>query len=462
MPLRPLNRRTLLRGVLASGVAATIPLPLLEAMLNSNGTALAQSNDALKPLYVTWFFGNGILPGRWKPAQTGSGTSWSLSPQLQPLAEIKSHLTVVSGLEGKLVVAGVEHPTGSAAATTGAPLNGNAVRAASIDQVVADVISEGAPFRSIELGVTPATPNGPQDSLHTVSHRGASARNNPEFDPQAVFKRLFTDGWMPKDDGDSDAAAKLTAVKKSVLDSVLEDGKGLQQKLGAADKQRVEEHLEAIRAIEKRLTTTTAPGGLPAVCGSITAPTIGKDGKSEAPPAVNTAMAELTTLALACERTRVVSFMFSLPAAHVYYRHLTSSDNRTMNDDFHDTICHTDAGDTSSQPRVDTGVLYAMRCLNELLTKLKATPHGATNLLDASLVYVTSDTAWGKVHDRKEWPVLLAGKANGRLRGDEHFNYPGENLSRALLTVAQIMGSTKTELGLDGGKATAALPGILV
>ncbi len=126
---------------------------------------------------------------------------------------------------------------------------------------------------------------------------------------------------------------------------------------------------------------------------------------------------ELTTLALTCERTRVVSFMFSLPAAHVYYRHLTG-----MNDDFHDTICHTDAGDKSNQPRVDTGVQYTMRCLAEFLTKLKNTAHGASTLLDATLVYVTSDTAWGKVHDRTEWPVLLAGKAGGRLRGDEQHN----------------------------------------
>jgi hypothetical protein len=163
-------------------------------------------------------------------------------------------------------------------------------------------------------------------------------------------------------------------------------------------------------------------------------------------------------LALACEKTRVVSFMFSLPAAHVYYRHLASN----MNDDFHDTICHTDAGDNSSQARVDTGVQYAMRCLNEFLTKLMNTPHGAGNLLDATLVYVTSDTAWGKVHDKTEWPVLLAGKAGGRLSGDQHSNFQGENLSRALLTVAQIMGSKKTDLGLDGGKATAALPGIQI
>ena len=185
------------------------------------------------------------------------------------------------------------------------------------------------------------------------------------------------------------------------------------------------------------------------------APTVGKDTRSEAPPAVNTAMVELSALALACEKTRVLSFMFSLPAAHVYYRHLATN----MNDDFHDTICHGDAGDQSNQPRVDTGVLYAMSCLNEFLTKLKNTPHGAANLLDSTLVYVTSDTAWGKTHTKAEWPVLFAGKAGGELRGDEHLNFPSDNLSKALLTVAQLMGSTKTEIGLDAGRVTAPLAG---
>jgi hypothetical protein len=455
MIAKPLHRRTLLRGVLATGAAVAIPLPLLDAMLNQSGTALAQSATPLSPLYVTWFFGNGSLPGLWKPAKTGAGSAWELSAQLQPLAELKSHLTVVTGLEGKLVVGGLEHPTGSAAATTGAPLSGNAVRSASIDQLVADVIAGDAPFRSLEVGVTPATPGGNQDSLHTVSHRGPNARNNPEFDPKAVFKRLFGGTTAPTDDGQSEQAAKLVQVRKSVLDSVLQDGAALQQRLGAADKHRVDQHLEAIRAIERRLDSS--PGiGQPAACTNPTAPTIGKDGSSEAPPAVSTAMAELTALALACERTRVATFMFSLPAAHVYYRHLGSD----MNDDFHDTICHTDAGDKSTQTRVDKGVKYTMRCLNEFLLKLKATPHGSSNLLDATLVYVTSDTAWGKVHDRTEWPVLLAGKAGGKLPGDEHRNFPGENLSRALLTVAQLMGSTKTELGIDGGKVTSALPGI--
>ena len=177
------------------------------------------------------------------------------------------------------------------------------------------------------------------------------------------------------------------------------------------------------------------------MCASPTAPTAGKDTNSEAPPATNSAMCDLSMLALACDRTRVLSFVFSLPAAHVYYRHLGTN----MNADFHDTICHGDPGDQSSQPRVDTGVLYVMTCLNEFLTKMQATSHGASNLLDQSLVLVTSDTAWGKIHTNTEWPVLLAGKAGGKLQGDGHYNFPGGNLSKALLTTAQLMGSTANQ-----------------
>src|SRR5690606_26006737 len=182
-------------------------------------------------------------------------------------------------------------------------------------------------------------------------------------------------------------ATKIARVRRSVLDSVLDDGARLQQTLGANDRQRVEAHLEAIRAIELSLPTgeNVVPVQSCTVPGE---PSIGGDQGSEARPEVNSVMAELATLALACERTRVLSLIFSLPAAHVYYRHLAAN----MDDDFHDTICHSDAGDSSNQPRVDTGVQYTMRCLNEFLVKLQGTPHGAGNLLDSSLVYVTADT----------------------------------------------------------------------
>ena len=457
MDKKTLDRRTLLRGMLATGAAVSIPLPLLEIMLDENGTAYAQSGTPVPPLFVLWFFGNGSLPGAWKPDKTGTGSNWALSSQLQGLSGLKSYLTVISGLTNKLVVGGAEHPTGSAGATTAAPLSGNAVTAASIDQVVAKLISAGAAFNSIEVGVTPATPNGPQDSLATVSHKGPNAKNVPDYDPKSVFTRLFM-GSGSTGSSTTDQATKLAAVRKSVLDAVLADGAALEKRLGASDKQRLDQHLTSIRGIEQRLTTTTSGGTTtPTMCTSPTAPTTGKDTNSEAPPAVNSAMADLSMLALGCDRTRVLSFVFSLPAAHVYYRHLGSN----MNADFHDTICHGDPGDQTSQPRVDTGVHYVITCLNEFLTKMQATAHGASNLLDQSLVYVTSDTAWGKIHTNAEWPVLLAGKAGGKLQGDGHFNFPGDNLSKALLTAAQIMGSTETTFGGGAGAVTSALSGII-
>ncbi len=455
--MKKLDRRTVLRGMLTTGATATIGLPLLDIMLNQNGTALAQ-DEPLMPVYATWFFGNGTLPNLWNPQNTGVGAEWALSSQLAELTDLKSYLTVISGLEGNLVVPGFEHPTGSAGATTAAPLNGTAVTAPSIDQIVADHISDGSPFRSLEVGVTPATPGGPQDSLHTVSHNGPNSRNDSEYDPRTVFSRVFGGFEVPDETGDAEArAAKMTRVHKSVLDSIRADGTRLQQKLGAKDKQRLEAHLESIRAIERRLQD----GGMTTPSMSCTVPAnpnVGGDQRSEAPPDVNNAMAELTALALACERTRVATFTFSLPAAHVYYRHL----GQNMDDDFHDTICHSDPGTPSDQPRVDIGVQYTMKCLNTFLSHLKNTPHGAGNLLDAALVYVTSDTAWGKVHDKVDWPVLLAGKAGGRIRGDEHHQFKGESLSRALLTVAQIMGAPVTEIGRDNGHTNATLPGIIV
>jgi len=467
MAKNTLDRRTVLKGVLATGATVSIPLPLLEIMLNENGTAYAQSNTPVPPLFVLWFFGNGTLPGIWKPTKTGTGSGWDLSSQLMGLSGVKSHLTVISGLTNKLVVTSHEHPTGSAGATTGAPLNGNAVSAASIDQVVAGLISAGAPFKSVEVGVTPATPNGAEDSLATVSHKGANGKNVPDFDPKSVFTRLFgggstggtgtggTGGSMP------DQATKLASVRRSVLDVVLNDGTALEKRLGAADKQRLEQHLTSIRAIEARLATMTSGAGgsggtTPMTCAA-TAPTVGKDTKSEAPPAVATAMSDLSMLALACDKTRVLSYVFSLPAAHVYYRHLGTD----MNADFHDTICHGDKGDMSNQPRVDTGVHYMITCLNEFLTKMKSTMHGANSLLDQSLVYITSDTAWGSTHTSTEWPVLMAGKAGGKLAGDTHLNFPGDNLSKALLTAAQIMGSTATSFGSGAGAVTGSLSGII-
>jgi hypothetical protein len=443
MTRRRLNRRALLRGSLVSGAALALPLPLFECLLNGNGTAFAQGQP-LPKRYATWFFGNGIMPPLWNP--TAVGGDWALTEQLMPLASVKSSLTVVTGLANKFPGTAF-HPLGSAASTTGGGVEGDTAVVPSIDQLVADVIGKDSPFRSLELGVSDATPNGPQNTLHAVSHRGKNAPNYPEYDPNAVFARLFAQAGATADD-----IAKQNQAQKSVLDAVLADGAALKGSLGASDQTRLEQHLDGIRQLEMRLAsmgTCTAPVD-PKTQG------VGKDTKSEAPKNVNDVMAELLALAFACDLTRSASMVFTLPAAHAYFRHLGAD----MNDDFHDTICHTDAGDNTSQTRVNRGVIYTMQCLATLLEKLQALPEGAGTLLDGSLVYVTSCTSWGKIHSVDEWPVVLAGKAGGALPGNLHVRAPGQNLSQILFSIAELFGTGATQLGAAEGLVTSGVSGL--
>jgi Protein of unknown function (DUF1552) len=446
--MKLLNRRAVLRGSLFTGAALALPLPLLNSMLNGNGTALAQG-DPLPRRYCTWFFGNGILPPLWNPASTAA--DWQLSEQLAPLANVKDWLNVVSGLRNEHGNSS-PHPIGSAAATTGGSVANNSAVAPSIDQIVAEVNSGGS-FRSLEIGVTDATPNGPENTLHTCSHRGPNAPNYPEFDPHAAFTRIFTGAT---DDASVEAVRAWNQAKRSILDATLADGAELSARLGSADRQRLEDHLEAVRDIELRLESAGQSNvELPADPESLG---VGKDVNSEAPSAVNAVMADMLAAALATDRTRNATFIFTLPAAHVYYRSLGTD----MNDDFHDTICHGDAGDASEQTRVHRGVIYAMEALAVFVEKLASLTEGSETLLDRSLVYATSCTAWGKPHGIDDWPALLIGRAGGAVQTNQHINTAGGNLSDVLFTIAKTFDSPIASLGAGPGESSSEIPGIRI
>lgn len=446
-----MNRRYILKGVLATGASIAVPLPLFDSMLNNHGTALADGTP-LPRRYCTWFFGNGILPPRWNP--TSVAADWELSDQLAPLQTVKEWLTVVSGLK-QPVPSGLQHPTGSAVSTTGADFENNSAVLPSIDQIVAGV-NKGGKFSSLEVGVTNATPGGPQNTLHAVSHRGINAPNYPEYDPHALYTRLFADGTAAPSTAEDELFA-LNKAKRSVLDTVLADGLEASNTLGAKDKVRLADHLDAIREIETRLTATPVTPNIefpadPAASG------IGPDSRSEAPANVNQVMAELLAVAFAADITRNGSFVFTLPAAHVFYRSLGND----MNDDFHDTICHGDPGDNASQERVHRGVVYTMECLAVFLNKLASLSEGAGVVLDNSLIYATSCTSWGKVHDMSEWPVLLAGKAGGAIEGNRHLRYQDRKLPEVLLTIANTFGANLGNLGKGAAEVTTELPDLRI
>jgi hypothetical protein len=103
-----------------------------------------------------------------------------------------------------------------------------------------------------------------------------------------------------------------------------------------------------------------------------------------------------------------------------------------------------------------------MQGLSTFVNKLASLTEGAGTVLDNSLVYVTSCTAWGKYHDVTDWPVLFIGKAGGALKGDQHFRAAGGNLSSALLTIAKIFGSSVTSVGKGNGLTSQELAGLRV
>jgi len=179
---KPLNRRTVLRGLLG-GAAIGVALPPLEAFFNANGTAYAACGNFPKR-FGMYFWGNGVLPERWIPSTTGA--DFVISDALAPLADFREYLTVLSGFEVKTDNP-IAHGSGPGGFFSGHPLivNGEdyTFAAPTIDQIMAAEIGGETPFRSIELAVEPGGSG--------FSFNGPDSNNAPESNPIRLFERLF-------------------------------------------------------------------------------------------------------------------------------------------------------------------------------------------------------------------------------------------------------------------------------
>lgn len=449
IPRKPLSRRAVLRG-LAGGAAITVALPRLGAMLNGSGTAYAQG-AALPKRFGVWFWGNGMIASRWVPKTTGTGDAWQLSEQLMPFAKVKQNLTVLTGFDVKL--AGTVHRVGPAGALSGAPHNAALnYTAPTIDHVISKLVGGTTPFKSLEVGVSRATANGDGQAVNYASSSGANTPVQPEYDARAVFARLF---GTPAS-GAGPGAARLLARRAHVLDTVAEDARALRQRLGVEDGRRLDQHLEGIQQLEKRITTmSTMP---PMTCGP-TAEGVAKypmplaDLNGLVAPEQNEAMAELVTYALACDLTRVFCFQHGRPAAHYNMSVIGITKN------IHDDISHQEQGD---QPTMNKAILYWMDQFRVLVEKMQATPDGAGNLLDNSAVYATSDIAFGRTHSVEEMPALIFGRARGAFRGNQHVRGNKDNISKILFTLVNVFGGNVKEFGVGAGMVTSGVSEMLV
>jgi hypothetical protein len=441
-PRKFLNRRTFLRGGLGLGASTVVGVPLLEAMLNESGTALADGS-ALPMQLVVWFMGNGYRLEQLEPATTGA--DFELTPELAPLANVEPYLSIVTGLqnwcphqithhEGMSAWSGypIQPFKGMFASNMGGP---------TIDQVVADRIhltaSTRPAIKSVQLGISKRLSKMDKGTtMFAVSHRGPIEPLAPEFNPQRAFARMF---------GEYFRAPGERAVRLGVLDSVREDAKRLEARLGSIDRQRLEAHLDGVRQLESKLMTPLPACVVPEMPDERNADVNGE----EPIDSVNRAMSDLLVYALSCDITRVASVMFVGGAAETAYAEIGQHVGH-----------HANTHDAEAQDQVHAGVVYAHGKLAYLLERMAATldPTGVS-LLDSGVCLSGSDCSVGLQHRVSRQPFILAGKARDRLRkwhyqstplaGDPDDKTRAEgNTSDVLFTVLKAFDPDATSVGL--------------
>jgi hypothetical protein len=162
--------------------------------------------------------------------------------------------------------------------------------------------------------------------------------------------------------------------------------------------------------------------------------------------------------ALSTDLTRVFTYMFTCAACHGNYSDC-GLDPATFHEDYGHRL--SPKGQTYATAGFNTGVRFAMSNLSDTLTRMKDTPDGTGNLLDNSCIYTTSCTSESQTHSNLDFPLLVAGKAGGKLKGDMHVRLIGENTSKLPFTLLTMMGSTATTFGQAEGQVTSRIPELL-
>jgi hypothetical protein len=450
-----ISRRTLLRGSI-SGSLVTLALPLLECMGEGRGEAWAQS---LNPRGFGVFFWGGGLPHTtrndalsqaadvYTPAGSTGLTPLELSPLLAPLAASRDYLNVVTGLNTSRhqVKDRVTHYSGQTIALTGDGCS-NIDRSdllytysrPSIDRVVAkDPTFYEAPPRldSVQIGAATSFFKN-HSGWNCVSMDGPNQPVKPILGPQSLYARLFGGHTT------GPTADKTRAHLQSALSAVMDDAKALEARVGAADRARLEKHLDGLRSIEQQLQAQ------PIACNAATEP------QAAGKTLLQTfdLQAQILVAALRCDITRVFSFMVT-GGAHGY-----RMDGKGVQDGPGSTSNH-GALHAGKHDEAAGNALLTFTALQNLLQRLaaEASPAGGT-LLDNLLVYATSEYGSGWHHKHEEFPVILAGKAGGRLKTGNHVRVPNGNLSDVGHTIVQALGLRQSNWGWSGGESTSTLP----
>lgn len=437
----PIARRTLLRGA-----GAALGLPWLEAMMP------AATTDSSPPVRMAaLYMPNGVREDLWTPS--GVGRDFQLSPTLEPLADLKSEIVALTNLwnagsqgsEGHYVKISGFLTSTTITKTLGVDLNCNGI---SMDQVAARAAGRKTPLPSLELGIAPVSTGVDKNVGYTrvygahIAWGGPSSPLAREINPRLVFERLFRAG-----------SPQAVSAKQDVelLDQVLDDARELRQKLGASDRQRLDEYLSVVRSLEERLDRASQPEER---TWKARAP-IDASAKPQGIPREHQEhvrlMFDMIALAFQSDTTRIATFMFG---------------NEVSNQNFSFLEGVTGGHHSMSHHEKDADKLRQYQLINRwhidqyayLLRKLRGMKEGQGNVLDNSMILFGSGLRDGNKHDPHNLPLVLGGRGGGRIATGQHLSYsPDSPLSNLFVSMLDAFGTPVERFADSTGKLAGLL-----
>jgi hypothetical protein len=434
---KTLPRRTFLRGL-----GAAVALPLLDSMVPaSSPVTYAAGTTPIRLGYV--YTPNGIIgacdksprPFMWTPKTVGPNIAFS--PTMKALEPFREQINVFSGLAqvtGRALGDGPgDHARATATFLTGVhPYKTGGADfklGISADQIAAKEFGKHTQLSSLELGLEPQPLAGNCDSGYTcaymsMSWRSASSPLPAEINPRAVFERLFGDA----ESTDPAVSRARHANEKSVLDYVTASLSRLQRRLGAGDRRKLDEYLDSVRDIERRIQLAEEQNTLTQLPHMDRPSSILENYQEYA-----TLMMDLQVAAWQTDMTRVSSFMLGRDGSNRPYREIGIADG-------HHSISHHQGDQEKVDKLIKIDELH-VEMFAYLLKKLQETPDGDGSLLDHSLVAFGSSISESNIHTHDDLPIVLAGTAGGRIKGDRHLVYKKETpLNNLFLNMFDLAG----------------------
>lgn len=424
-----ISRRALLRST-----GAAVSLPLLDAMIPAS-TALAQTAAQPLPRMGYIFFPHGAVMDRFVPKTTGS--DFEVPQILSPAAQFKDKMTIISGLRNK--PAESSNPHGILAGTWLRCVSPNdfsdPAKGITADQIAARALGSETAFQSLQLGTPsggPCAPGVPCYYGSTVSFRTPTQALQAENNPRKMFFQLFGRG----DNGDERSV--IVDERASILDSIMEETRSLNRRLGAEDTVMVSNYLESVREVELRIQKLKAKD-----MSSINIPSapVGIPDEYEEHLKV---MFDLIALAYQSNLSNVASFMMDKEIS------MRSFPNLGVAEAFHPLSHHGNSPDKLD--KLASVQAFHTSTFNYFLEKLDAMPEGNGSILDNSIILYGSNMSNSDMHNQDPLPNAVFGLGGGTIKGGQHLAYPQDTPhANLLLTLLNKAGIPEESFGDSNG-----------